>query len=118
MNSDRFHQLRSVGSRGEEGGTRPLLLSPWPGVATAVARPGTEVFGQTCAVCHFADSTGCKVGPGLHGLYRRERLPVSGDAVSDARIVRQIRRGSGAMPPHPDLSETDVAVLLDYLRTL
>jgi hypothetical protein len=38
--------------------------------------------------------------------------------VSDARIVRQIRRGSGAMPPHPDLSETDVAVLLDYLRTL
>ena len=84
----------------------------------AAARPGAEVFGQTCAVCHFADSTERKVGPGLSGLYRRERLPVSGDPVSDARVVRQIRRGSGAMPPHPLLTDEDVRGLVEYLSTL
>jgi cytochrome c2 len=110
--------LRSAGRGARRAALAALLLSPWPGVATAVARPGAEVFGQICAVCHFADSTERKVGPGLHGLYRRERLPVSGDAVSDARIIRQIRRGSGAMPPHADLSPADVAALLDYLRML
>jgi mono/diheme cytochrome c family protein len=87
-------------------------------VAHAAPTPGAELFGRTCAVCHFADSTDPKVGPGLAGLYRRERLPVSGDAVSDARVARQIRQGSGAMPPHPHLSADDVAALLEYLREL
>ena len=88
------------------------------GPAVASGRSGTEVFGQTCAVCHFADSTERKVGPGLQGLYRRERLTVSGDLVTDARIEHQIRRGSGAMPPHGHLTEPDVTALLGYLRTL
>ena len=86
--------------------------------AEASSRPGVDVFTQTCAVCHFADSTERKVGPGLQGLYQRERLPISGDVVTDARIVRQIRRGSGAMPLHLDLTESDVTSLLSYLRAL
>ena len=57
-------------------------------------------------------------GPGLMGLFRRERLPVSGDRVSDERVRRQIRQGSGAMPPHGHLSDADVAALVEYLRTL
>jgi cytochrome c len=88
------------------------------GPVWASSREGAEVFGQTCAVCHIADSTERKVGPGLAGLYRRERLPISGDAVTDARIRQQIRRGSGAMPPHPHLTEADVTALLGYLRML
>lgn len=109
-------RFRASGTRRAAGAA--LLVSQWLGLAGAAATPGAEVFGRTCAVCHFADSTERKVGPGLHGLFRRERLPVSGDAVSDARIVRQIRQGSGAMPPHPNLSEADVAALLGYLRRL
>ncbi len=93
------------------------LLSLAPG-STVAARDGGEVFGQTCAVCHFSDSTERKVGPGLGGIYRRERLPVSGDPVTDTRISWQIRQGSGAMPAHPQLSADDVAALLRYLRTL
>ena len=93
------------------------LLSTTPG-ATAPARDGAEVFGQMCAICHFPDSIERKVGPGLGGIYRRERLPVSGDPVRDARVTRQIRQGSGAIPSHPHLSADDVAALLRYLRTL
>ncbi|MCI0547454.1 MAG: cytochrome c [Candidatus Rokubacteria bacterium] len=85
---------------------------------SAAEGSGQEVFARTCAFCHFTDTTDRKVGPGLEGLFRRERLPVSGDPVSEERVRRQIRRGSGVMPPHPHLSDTDVAALVHYLRTL
>jgi cytochrome c len=110
--------LRLAGRGPRRAATAALLATLSIGVAASAARPGVEVFGQTCAVCHFADSTERKVGPGLAGLYRRERLPVSGDAVSDARVVRQIRVGSGGMPAHPLLTEDDVRELVSYLRTL
>jgi cytochrome c5 len=88
-----------------------------PGVAGAQSR-GEQVFSSTCTFCHFADTTERKVGPGLMGLFRRERLPVSGDRVSDDRVRRQIRQGSGAMPPHGHLSAADVEALVEYLKTL
>jgi cytochrome c len=110
--------LRLAGRGPRRAALAALLVIQSVGVATVAARPGVEVFGQTCAVCHFADSTERKVGPGLGGLYRRDQLPVSGDTVSDARVVHQIRRGSGAMPPHPLLTDEDVRGLVEYLRTL
>lgn len=88
-----------------------------PGVADAQSR-GQQVFSSTCTFCHFTDTTDRKVGPGLIGLFRRERLPVSGDRVSDERVRKQIRQGSGAMPPHGHLSAADVEALVEYLKTL
>ena len=88
-----------------------------PGSADAESR-GAQVFSSTCTFCHFADTTDRKVGPGLMGLFRRARLPVSGDRVSDERVRKQIRQGSGAMPPHGHLSATDVEALVEYLKTL
>ena len=94
-----------------------LLTVAGLGVADAESR-GQQVFSSTCTFCHFTDTTERKVGPGLMGLFRRERLPVSGDPVSDERVRRQIRQGSGAMPPHGHLSDADVAALVEYLKTL
>jgi cytochrome c5 len=88
-----------------------------PGAAGAQSR-GEQVFSSTCTFCHFTDTTERKVGPGLMGLFRRERLPVSGDRVSDDRVRRQIRQGSGAMPPHGHLGAADVEALVMYLKTL
>ena len=94
-----------------------LLTGAGLGVADAESR-GQQVFSSTCTLCHFTDTAERKVGPGLMGLLRRERLPVSGDPVSDERVRRQIRQGSGAMPPHGHLSDADVAALVEYLKTL
>ena len=49
------------------------------------AAKGKEVFDQNCAVCHNADSTDVKMGPGLKGLFKKGKL-TSGAAVSDWQI--------------------------------
>jgi cytochrome c len=101
----------------EIGAALLTILMASPAIADAQSR-GQQVFSSTCMFCHFADTTDRKVGPGLMGLFRRERLPVSGDRVSDERVRRQIRQGSGAMPPHGHLSAADVEALVEYLKTL
>jgi cytochrome c len=95
-----------------------LLGTVAPTAPAAAPSRGEQVFSVTCTFCHFTDTTDRKVGPGLQGLFRRERLPVSGDPVSEARVRRQIRQGSGAMPPHPQLNEADITALVAYLKTL
>ena len=110
-----------AGARTRRAGRAALLalaLLLAPGRAPGALTRGEQVFSAACTFCHFTDTTERKVGPGLQGLFRRERLPVSGDPVSEARVRRQIRQGSGAMPPHPHLSEADVTALIDYLKTL
>ncbi|UCG11982.1 MAG: cytochrome c, partial [Deltaproteobacteria bacterium] len=62
------------------------------------APSGEVLFKNNCAVCHFTDTQARKVGPGLSGLFKRERLP-SGKAVGEAAVSRQIRQGGGGMPP-------------------
>src|ERR1700693_1427010 len=48
------------------------------------AAKGKEVFGQ-CAVCHNADSTDKKMGPGLKGLFKRDKL-ANGKKITDASV--------------------------------
>lgn len=120
------HEARNSGAsaiastarwRGAAVGAVLLMSMTGFGAAHAQSR-GEQVFSSTCTFCHFTDTMDRKVGPGLMGLFRRERLPVSGDRVSDERVRRQIRQGSGAMPPHGHLSSADVEALVQYLKTL
>jgi cytochrome c len=81
------------------------------------AAKGKEVFGQ-CAVCHDAESTDKKMGPGLKGLFKHEKL-VSGKKVTDATVRDQIDNGGNGMPPYKDLlSDTEKDDLIAYLKTL
>ena len=113
-----LHRARSAGASAIAS-TALLLTMAIAGAGPANAESrGEQVFSSTCTFCHFTDTTDRKVGPGLMGLFRRERLPVSGDRVSDERVRKQIRQGSGAMPPHGHLSTADVEALVQYLKTL
>ena len=40
----------------------------------ADAKKGKDTFDTSCSVCHNADSTEAKVGPGLKGLYKKAAL--------------------------------------------
>ena len=112
------HRARSSGASAIASTALLLTISiTGAGLANAESR-GEQVFSSTCTFCHFTDTTDRKVGPGLMGLFRRERLPVSGDRVSEERVRKQIRQGSGAMPPHGHLSTADVEALVQYLKTL
>ncbi len=81
------------------------------------AAKGKEVFGQ-CAVCHNADSTEKKIGPGLKGLFKHDKL-MNGKKVTDATVREKIDEGGGGMPPYKEtLSDTEKDDLIAYLKTL
>jgi cytochrome c len=86
-----------------------------PGSATK----GKEVFEGNCSVCHNADSTETKVGPGLKGLFKRATL-ANKKKVSTATVLEMINMGSeSGMPPYADmLTAAEKADVIAYLKTL
>jgi cytochrome c2 len=82
------------------------------------AAKGKEVFDQ-CSVCHNADSTETKMGPGLKGLFKKAKLSTTGKPVNDANVLEKINEGGNGMPGYKDtLSDAEKANLIAYLKTL
>jgi len=78
---------------------------------------GKEVFEQ-CAVCHNADSVEKKMGPGLKGLFKRDKL-ADGKKASEASVRARIDDGGNGMPPYKDvLEDQQKEDLIAYLKTL
>jgi cytochrome c len=81
------------------------------------AKKGESAF-ENCSICHNADSTDAKVGPGLKGLFKKDKL-VNGKPVTDENVKALITEGTGAMPGFGDgISAEDKDNLIAYLRTL
>jgi cytochrome c len=81
------------------------------------AANGKVVFEQ-CAVCHNADSDEKKMGPGLKGLYKKDKM-TNGKKPTDASIRARIDEGGSGMPGYKDmLSDTEKDDLIAYLKTL
>jgi cytochrome c2 len=78
---------------------------------------GKEVFEQ-CAMCHNADSAEKKMGPGLKGLFKKDKLG-DGKKASEANIRSRIDDGGNGMPPYKDvLDDQQKEDLIAYLKTL
>jgi cytochrome c2 len=78
---------------------------------------GKEVF-QPCSVCHNADSEEKKMGPGLKGLFKRDKL-ADGKKLTEASIRTRIDEGGNGMPSYKDLlSDQEKDDLIAYLKTL
>ena len=93
-----------------------LVSIAWP-LSAADANKGQAVF-DNCAVCHNADSTDTKVGPGLKNLFKREKL-LNGKPVNEANVREIIEMGGSTMPPMGGvLSGEDKENLIAYLKTL
>ncbi len=82
------------------------------------AAEGALAFKQNCSACHHSDSTANKVGPGLKGVFRLDKFPVSGAAVSDENFRKQLQTPFSKMPPFGHLPDEQVDALLAYLKTL
>ena len=93
------------------------------GATLAFAQKGTAdkgkmVFEGNCSVCHNADSTETKVGPGLKGLFKHDKL-ANGKPVNEANVRAKIEEGGNGMPPYKDvLSDQERADVIAYLKTL
>jgi cytochrome c len=81
------------------------------------AEKGKEVF-QQCAVCHNADSTDKKMGPGLKGLFSRDKMN-NGKKPTDATVREKVDEGGNGMPAYKEmLSDDEKDDLIAYLKTL
>jgi mono/diheme cytochrome c family protein len=88
-----------------------------PAVAD-LAGSGSVIFQKHCAGCHYSDKTETKMGPGLKGLFRLDKLPVSGKPVTEANVVDQLTSPVGDMPSFPELTDEEKKALVGYLRAL
>jgi cytochrome c len=78
---------------------------------------GKEVF-QPCSVCHNADSDEKKMGPGLKGLFKKDKLN-NGKKPTEANIRAQIDEGGNGMPAYKELlSDQEKDDLVAYMKTL
>jgi cytochrome c2 len=81
------------------------------------AAKGKVVFEQ-CAVCHNADSDEKKMGPGLKGLFKKDKM-ANGKKPGDATVKTRIDEGGNGMPAYKDmLSDGEKDDLIAYLKTL
>ena len=79
---------------------------------------GKAVFDQQCVMCHNANSTEKKVGPGLKGLFHRDKL-ANGKKATEQNIRIKVEDGGNGMPAYKDLlSQEEQADVMAYLKTL
>lgn len=84
-----------------------------------LAQAGKKTFDISCASCHGANGAGSDKGPPLvHNIYN----PGHHDDPSFFRAATQGVPAHhwrfGNMPPQPQVSETDVAAIVRYIREL
>jgi len=79
---------------------------------------GKKLFESKCSFCHDAYSTEMKVGPGLKGLMKNPRLPVSANPAVPENIIKQLRQPFNRMPSFDYLPNEEVVDILAYLNTL
>jgi mono/diheme cytochrome c family protein len=81
------------------------------------AAKGKAVF-ESCAVCHNPDNVEKKMGPGLKGFFKKDKM-ANGKKVTDANVRDRIDEGGQGMPAYKDmLSDPEKDDLIAYLKTL
>ena len=81
------------------------------------AAKGKEVFAQ-CSVCHNADSTEKKMGPGLKGIFKVAKM-TNGKQPTEANVRAKIDEGGNGMPAYKEmLSDGEKNDVIAYLKTL
>ncbi|HVN04364.1 MAG TPA: c-type cytochrome [Bryobacteraceae bacterium] len=98
-------------------GALAVVPSPASAAKKGDSAKGKEVF-QQCLPCHNADSTEKKMGPGLKGLFSKEKL-ANGKKPTEQNVRAQVDDGGNGMPAYKDmLSDEEKDDLIAYLKTL
>jgi cytochrome c2 len=84
----------------------------------SLIRQGAVVFNASCSACHYADKTESKIGPGLKGIFQKDKLPTSGWSTTETNVRKQLKTPYKNMPPFANLPEENLNALIAYLKTL
>ncbi len=97
--------------------TLGLIALPSNGAPKGDEKKGKEVFEQ-CSVCHNADRDEKKMGPGLKGLFKKEKMQ-NGKKPTEENVRALINAGGNGMPAYEELlSAEERDDLVAYLKTL
>ncbi len=116
--------LTSTDFKKEESVTAPATApttSPQPAavVLSAQALAGMQPYNRSCASCHGEAGIGTKLGPPLmHKVYNPGHH-------ADESFVRAVRNGVqqhhwqfGDMPPRPEVTDEEIALIVRFVREL
>ncbi len=79
---------------------------------------GKKLFDLKCAFCHDLDGSGDRVGPGMGGILKHSKLPVSNRPATPENIKKQLLEPYERMPSFTYLQEEDIQDLIAFLNTL
>jgi uncharacterized membrane protein len=79
---------------------------------------GATYFAQNCSMCHHSDRTDTLIGPGLKDLFQKEKLPISGKAVTAENIENQLKTPVDRMQAFAEITDEELGALIEYLKTL
>ena len=92
--------------------------TPAPSIEEGPAAEGAMIFKQNCSACHLTDSMATKIGPGLKGMFKADKFPISGWLASEENFRKQLQNPFDKMPPFGHLPPEQVEALITYLKTL
>jgi len=80
---------------------------------------GEAVFkDKNCGVCHFTDKETRRIGPGLKGLFKHEKM-WDEKPLTEANVRTMILKGGGKMVGFEDqMNAKELDNLIAYLKTL
>jgi hypothetical protein len=79
---------------------------------------GNKLFASKCSFCHQPDSTETNIGPGLKGVLKNPRLPISKSPAVPENIIKQLRQPFARMPSFAYLPDEEIDDILAFLNTL
>ncbi len=103
----------------QDPASNPAPKKTTAGKSSGSAEKGKELFEQKCSICHFADSTNRKIGPGLKGISKRGTFTVNNKKVTTENLTTWIENGDSLMPPFKDvLDAQQIKDVIAYVKTL
>lgn len=86
---------------------------------SAYAAEGEEAFNTVCADCHGANAAGTDKGPPLvHDIYNPGHHSDEAFFLAAKQGVRQHHWPFGHMPAQPQMTDADLAAIVQYVREL
>jgi len=94
---------------------RCLFSCGRPDGGTGRAENGALIFDSHCAACHFADKFDRKIGPGLKGILKKEKLPAGGRPANPENNDIMGKRMPLNRTP---LKDTDIQAIRNWIISL
>ena len=84
-----------------------------------IAKDGKKSFDENCVACHGANASGSEKGPPLvHKYYNPGHHADQAFYLAAKRGVQMHHWQFGNMPPQPQISEREMAEVIQYVREL